>query len=293
MSQKSVKKATARAKSAKRKSQKATSKTQSAESKVQSIESRIEQSLSQLSSLNSELSSLNSELCRSSKPQADGTPASIPPPNPILAALLTAIADLVKNINDLQSVLNIDTNLTGRERARLIGVKSRNYGFIVKSFDIIRDNPDFGPPNFELNDMMKNLVYLENSRQLTMLIEQLRHLADDFLLTTCDTAYRDALRIYGSLREQSRNRVPGADALFQQLLQFFTLRRRRPGEEEPTQPTEHELERDYKRLIHGKADGQMTVKHVSPHVVGGLHEVVDDVHQHRGSGVLEVEVGSK
>jgi len=284
MSQKSIKKATARAQSAKRKAKKSASKTQS-------IESRIEHSLSQLSSLQSELCDLNSELCRSNEQHADGTPASIPPPNPILAALLNAISDVEKIINDIQSELDIDANLTGRERARLIGVKSRNFGFITKSFGIARDNPTFGPPNFELNDMMKNLVYLENARQLTMLIEQLRHLADDFLLTTCDTAYRDALRIYGSLREQSRNRVAGATALFQELRQYFTLRRRRPGEEEPTQPTEHELERDYKRLIHGKADGQMTVKHVSPHVSGGLHEVVDDVHQRRGP-IAEIKVQS-
>ena len=69
---------------------------------------------------------------------------------------------------------------------------------------------------------------------------------------------KDALRIYGALREQSHNRVPGA------------------------QPTEHELEMDFKRLIKGKADGEMLVEHESPHISGGVHTVVDDVHKHSG-----------
>ena len=143
--------------------------------------------------------------------------------------------------------------------------------------------------------MGKTMSILENARQLTLLQEQYLKLTDDYLLMTCDTAYREALRIYGSLREQSHSRVPGASALFQELRQFFTLRRRRPNEPEPTEHklTEHELQRDFNRLMHGNADGQMYVKHESPHVVGGVHEVVDDVHQHRGSGMLEVEVGSK
>ena len=203
-------------------------------------------------------------------------PSEIPPPNPILSALITAISDVEGIIDNLQTKLDIDSDMTGRERLRLFGVKSRNYGFISKAFDIARDNPNFAPPNFDMNAMMKNLVYLEHARQLTMLLEQLRQLADDFLLTTCDIAYRDALRIYGNLREQSRAHVAGAKALFDELLQYFTLRRRRPDEAEPT---EHELELDFKRLIHGKADGEMVIKNESPHVSSGVHEVVDDVHK--------------
>jgi len=275
MRQKSVRKATARTQSAKRKMKKAGIRGQGAAGKDQSVESRIEQNLSQLSSLNSELTSLLSSRAADS----DAMPAAMPPPNPILAALINAISDVGNVIDSIRTELDIDSNLTGRERARLIGVKSRNYGFIAKSLGIVRDNPNFTPPNFDLGDTTKNLVHLEHARQLTMLIEQLRHLSDDFLLTSCDTAYRDALRIYGSLREQSRNRVPGANALFQELLQFFTLRRRpRNGENGSTEPTINELERDFKRLIHGKADGDIFAKHESPTTSGGVHEVIDNVH---------------
>jgi hypothetical protein len=106
-------------------------------------------------------------------------------------------------------------------------------------------------------------------------VEQLRQLVDDYLLLTCDNAYRDALRVYGNLREQSRARVAGAEALFKELLQYFTLRRRRPDEAEPT---EHELERDFRSLIHGRKDGEIIVENVSPHAAEGIRKVIDNVH---------------
>ena len=207
-------------------------------------------------------------------------------PSPVLKTLIDTIHDTDSLVRRFQNELNIDTNMTGRERARLVGVKSRNYGFISKAYDIAFNNPDFAPPHFRLPDMAETLTYLEQARQLTIVVEQLRHLSDDFLLITCDQAYRDALRIYGNLREQSRAKVPGADALFQQLLQYFTLHRRGSGEGEPT---EHELERDFRSLIHGHSDGEIIIKNESAHKSGGVHEVVDDVHKHGKSGA-EIKV---
>ena len=220
-------------------------------------------------------------------------PPEPPPPTPsqILAAISLAITDTEAVVSDIQTKLQIDTNLTGRERARLIGVKARNYGFINKAYDIAHDNPVFATPNFNLTGMAKTLDILEQSRQLTMVTEQLQRLAEDVLMTTCTTAYRDALRIYGNLREQSRGKVAGADALFQQLRQYFSLRRRN-GETEPPPPTEHELELDFKRVMQGKADGQMTIKHESPHLTGGVHEVVDEVRPRRRGRKAEIKVES-
>jgi|GEM_PF-1624236 len=197
----------------------------------------------------------------------------------ILNAIKAATGALEPMIEEFQSKLGIDTALTGTERLRLFGVRSRKFGFITKAWNIVQDNQNFIPSNFSLDDMSSTLVLMEATRQLTLMLNQFHQLADDYLLTNCDTTYRDALRIYGNLREQSRGRVPGADALFQELRQFFTLRRRRPGETESVEHefTEHELERDFKRLVHGTADGEIVVKNESPHVSGGVHEVVDDV----------------
>ena len=63
-----------------------------------------------------------------------------------------------------------------------------------------------------------------------------------------------ALRIYRSLQEQTRSRIPGAEPLFQALLMFFR-RRRRATEGEPTVK---ELEYDLHRLLKGEADGNIS-----------------------------------
>jgi AcrR family transcriptional regulator len=169
---------------------------------------------------------------------------------------------------------NIETNLTGRDRQRLISARSRNYGFIDKAFDIGRDNPDFLPPHFNIEQLWLELRTLEDLRQLMLVLQQFLQLVTNCFMQQADLCYRDALRIYGSLQEQTRARVPGAAPLFEALQDFFR-RRRRPGEE----PTEKELERDIKRLLHGTADGEIVIENVSPKVSGGVHRVVDNVHK--------------
>jgi hypothetical protein len=87
------------------------------------------------------------------------------------------------------------------------------------------------------------------------------------------------------LQEQARNRVPGAEPLFRALQTFFSRTRRQPAEE----PTEMELERDIKRLIHGKADGEIVIKNETPRMQGGVHEVVDSVRLGRSAFKEKVE----
>ena len=203
-----------------------------------------------------------------------------------LPVLKNAIERVEESLVDFQELLDMTTNMTGRERLRLFGVKSRNYGFISKAYAIALENPNFRPANFSFDDMTNNIEVLDQSRQLSMVLDQLRMIAEDLLLLSADNSYRDALRVYGNLREQSRANVAGARSLFLELLQFFTLHR---GGRTNEQPTEKQLEIDFHRLIHGHADGEMVIKNESPHLSRAVHEVVDEVHKH-GKGGAEIEV---
>ena len=175
--------------------------------------------------------------------------------------------------------------LTGSDRRRLVGAGVRNNGFIDKAFDIARDNPQFMPPHFDVEALIQNMEDLEDLRQLTWTLQQFFQAVSNALLVKSDSCYRDALRIYASLREQARNRVEGAEPLFNALRTFFS-RRRMPANDEPT---EMELERDIKRLIHGKADGEIIIKNESPKVGGGLHEVIEHVHKGKSAFKASVE----
>ena len=198
------------------------------------------------------------------------------------------VDDVMELTDKFIAVGHIDTALTGTERRRLFGAGVRNYGFMDKAWDIAHDNPNFIPQNLDVPLMGKTLREIEDLRQLAFVLEQFLQVVNDAMLIKSDAVYRMALRVYGSLREQARNRVPGAAPLFEALLQFFR-RRRRITEEEPTVK---ELEHDFKRLIHGTADGEIVIKNEQPHVTAGVHEVVDDVHTGRvaAKATEEIEV---
>ena len=226
---------------------------------------------------------------RSRKSNADAIPEIFDPM--ASSALLTA---LTKAVNDVQIINNTlrphfpaNQDLTGTERRRLIGAKSRNYGFIVKATEIVDDRPNFIPPNFSMNDMTGTVANLEKARDLSVMLENLQRLVDDFLLQSTDAAYRGALLIYRNLQTQARGRIRGADDLFQQLRQFFTLHR--AGRAGNAEPTEKELEREAKQLLRGKADGEMVIKNESPHMTRGVHEVVENVGKRRKRGA-EIKV---
>jgi hypothetical protein len=78
-----------------------------------------------------------------------------------------------------------------------------------------------------------------------------------------------------SVRDAARRRVPGAAALLKMLQPFFKPTRQKEEEE----PTEEEVERDLKALLHGKKEGEIIVKNVKPTTSGGVHEVIDEVHK--------------
>jgi hypothetical protein len=42
-----------------------------------------------------------------------------------------------------------------------------------------------------------------------------------------------------------------------------------------------QLEKDFHALLHGRKDGEVVVKNENPHTIGGIHEVIDEVHKNR------------
>ena len=184
------------------------------------------------------------------------------------------VDDIMEMTDGFKVFENIDSALSGTERMRLFGPGVRNYGFMDKAWDIAHDNPMFSPPNMNVQMMGKLMRDIEDLRQLAFVLEQFLQVVNDLLLIKSNDAYRMALRIYRTLQEQARNKVPGAAPLFEALLMFFR-RRRRITENEPTVK---ELEHDVKRLLKGEADGEIIIKNEQPRISGGAREVIDNVH---------------
>ena len=200
------------------------------------------------------------ELSAAPKPVPDGMPE-----------LRRVFEEVLAAAGRLQKQMAAPTTLTGDQRRRLNGAQTRNIGFIAKAMEIADARPAFFTSSFSLENMTTDRGNVEWAQQLLAALDQLRRLVDDYALTRSDALYRGGLAIYHQLEQQARSRVPGAEELFADLAEFFKSRGRRPNR---TDPTMREIERDFRRLEHGTADGEMVIRHESPHFEGGKHEVV-------------------
>jgi hypothetical protein len=76
------------------------------------------------------------------------------------------IARIEALMEDFVEEFQVNENLTSLDRRRLTGAGVRNNGFMDKAFDIMVDNPQFAPPNFDLALLRWNMREMEDFRQL-------------------------------------------------------------------------------------------------------------------------------
>jgi len=174
--------------------------------------------------------------------------------------------------------------LTHAERLRMQGSGVRRYGFIDKTSDIAEDNLQFAPAFFNLQSLKDLLRVIEVLRNISVTCEQMTRISNDCLLVAGDDAFQMALGYYNTVREASRRRQPGAQAVFSVLREFFN--RPRHTASEPTIP---EVERDVHALLHGTKDGRIVIEHEKPHGEGGKHVVVDEVRGGKSEEELRIE----
>ena len=207
---------------------------------------------------------------------AKTTPVDEPQPSTSTGWLTVAnLEQFFEEVNSMLSDLRVDMQteaLTHAERMRLLGSGVRRYGFIDKVSDVASANPEFVPAFFSDAELKETLRKIELLRNISAAFQQLQRMTDDVLLRVSDAAFQMALAYYNTVHEASRRRQPGAQAIFRLLQAFF--RRGRLTSEEPTEP---EVERDVKALLHGKKDGEIIIKNERPHLVGGKREVIDEV----------------
>jgi hypothetical protein len=207
-------------------------------------------------------------------------------PEELKAVTLEITGALQNNLHIFLNAENAGTASTGKERQRLFGAGVKNYGFIEKAFEIARENPDFMPPHLRVDDLRNYQDDLAELRQLFFVLQQFIKAVFSCFLHRTDMCFRIALRIYASLKEQAKYRVHGAAPLYEALKPFFHHRKRQNDE-----PTEKQLEKDFKKLLHGTAEGEIIIKNESPHVTRGKPKVVDD--EHTGQSVRKKEEGKK
>jgi hypothetical protein len=170
----------------------------------------------------------------------------------------------------LDEAKKLGADMTGRERQRFFGAGVKNYGFIEKACDLAKNNPGYLPPHFDIDDMRESVKDFDDIRQLVFELEQYLRAANNIMLLESDLLYRGSLRVYAGLKEQARNKVLGAQALFDALRVFFHRRKRAADK-----PTRKETLRTAKKLLQGKTEGALIVRNEKPKITAGVREIVE------------------
>ena len=186
----------------------------------------------------------------------------------VLSAILASISEELRT--EVEAWVS-GPELSPDERQRLRGASQRRYGFINAVGNMMQVNPQFIPANVNEHDYKDEIRKFELVRNINITLNQIMRITQDIQLVMADSLYRKALSYYGAVRDSTLRRVDGAQVLFESLRTFFRHHRRTH-----TEPTEHEVQRDARALLHGHKDGKILIENQHPHLVGGKHIVVDE-----------------
>jgi hypothetical protein len=101
-------------------------------------------------------------------------------------------------------------------------------------------------------------------RQLVFELQGYLQTTENIALLESDALYRMTLRVYGNLQRLKDDKVTDANVLFNALRKFF-----RRSKNNSSEPTQKELERDFKKVLHGEASGEVLVANESPVLKAG------------------------
>lgn len=185
-------------------------------------------------------------------------------PPDMMAGTIKGVTSFMK---DFMEVAN--NRLTAQQRKRKVGPGVRNYGFLEKVADFAEVEPQFAY-FFQPVDLRNCIRNIEMCRDLVVSLQAFARAVMNTLLIYSYDAYSMSLIFYKMVKEMSRRGEPVAVELFKELRPFFK-RTRRAG----APVTGKRAERDLRALMHGKKDGELIVKNISPKLSGGARGIID------------------
>jgi hypothetical protein len=166
--------------------------------------------------------------------------------------------------------------LTPAERLRYISSSVRNIGFIQAAYLSADGHQNFLPSYLPMEKFTEDKDDFERKRTLLSAIQDLEQEVSDSVYLASDIAYHDALAYYNTLKEAAKQHIAGAAVEYDALKSYFA----RP-KQSSDQPTEAQIERDIRSLLHGTKEGKITVEKDIPATEKATLKVEDTAHSPR------------
>jgi hypothetical protein len=115
--------------------------------------------------------------------------------------------------------------LSNEERSTILKMGDKSLAMVEKTSEMATQNPQFCPPYFSVTELNIDLEDAVNLRQVLNRIQQISREVDDTMMLAGHEAFVQSLTFYNALKQATRDNVPGAQPLFDELKKRFALGR--------------------------------------------------------------------
>ncbi|MDR0559638.1 MAG: hypothetical protein LBG92_05675 [Prevotellaceae bacterium] len=189
----------------------------------------------------------------------------------ITPTVLAEILELVDAAKELFEQFAV--TLSNAERRRTLGTGVKSIGFIQSAYLSAQTRSELMPSYLSLAQFSDDKDDFERKRELDSALSVFEKEAYDSMLVAGDVVYHDALAYYNTLKEAAKNKVPGAQHEFDLLKNYF-----HKSSSASAEPTEAQIERDVRSLLHGTKEGKIVIEKDIPAVEKAKLHVQDNVH---------------
>ncbi len=133
-------------------------------------------------------------------------------------AVLAAVATIREKLPFL-------LDLTAEERRSLPKMGDKSRAFVSKALEVARQNPDFLPRSFDLDEMKRDVELFESLYPVFLALTQLQELVDDTVVAVGSDAYAAALLIYNFAKASGKG--SGLDAVADEMSKRFARKSRK------------------------------------------------------------------
>lgn len=142
------------------------------------------------------------------------------------------LADIKAKAQELIAKLSFLLSLTPEERMGGIKLGDKTIGFVGKSVDYALNNPTLVPPYLDMEEWQKDWKLVNDLSELLRLLKPLVENIEDTITEAGIEALSAALTFYNSVKHASKNNVPGAKAIYEDLSIRFPGKGRGKGSQD-------------------------------------------------------------
>ncbi len=111
--------------------------------------------------------------------------------------------------------------LQPKDRQKLPKMKDKSLPFVEKTAEYARSRPEFVPSFMQVDELEIDLKAVADLTQLYRELEQLCAGLNDTIMLSGSEAYRASLTYYNAVKQATKNNVPNAQSVYEDLSKRF------------------------------------------------------------------------